>query len=85
MRNGQQIPQQDNLSQSIEITRALMQQFKNSTDKQAILAQILQNNPNATMIINVLKNNGSLESLAYQIAQQKGYDINDVLKRLGGI
>ena len=85
MRNG--IPQQQppqSLNQSIESTRAVMDMIKNSQNPQAMLAQVLQNNPNTAAISNMLKNNGSLESIARQMAQARGIDINQLLNQLGG-
>jgi hypothetical protein len=42
-----------------------------------MLAQILQNNPNTAAIATLLKNNNnSLESIARQMAQERGIDIN---------
>lgn len=83
MRNGTPRQQQP-LSESIEATRALMQQMKNSQNPQAILAQALEHNPNTAMIANMLKNGNSngLEGIAKQIAQMKGYDINQVISQL---
>ena len=41
-----------------------------------MLAQLLQNNPNTTMLASMLKNGGNLESIARQMAQINGIDIN---------
>lgn len=61
-----------------------MEQVKNAPNQEAMLAQILQNNPNTSMIANMLKSNGNLEGLAQQIAQAKGYDLNEVVRKLQG-
>ena len=62
-----------------------MQKIKNAKDPQAMLAQALQANPNTSMIANMLKSNGDLESLARQMAQARGIDINQLINQLGGI
>jgi hypothetical protein len=42
-----------------------------------MLAQMLQNNPNTAAIAGMLKNNGgNLESIARNMAQARGIDIN---------
>ena len=62
----------------------MMQQVKNAQNPQAMLAQMLQNNPNTSMIANMLSNNGNLEEVARQMAQARGIDINQLIKQLGG-
>jgi len=90
MRNGMQptmhqpSPQQQGLNQSIEQVRGLMQQVKNAQNPQAMLAQLLQNNPNVPAIANMLRNNGSLESIARQMAQAQNIDINQLINQLQG-
>lgn len=87
MRNGMQpYPQtpQGQLNQSIEQVKGMMQQVKNAQNPQAMLAQMLQNNPNTSMIANMLSNNGNLEEVARQMAQARGIDINQLIKQLGG-
>ena len=49
-----------------------------------MLAQILQNNPNTSMIANMLSSNGNLENIAKQMAQARGIDINQLIKQLSG-
>lgn len=61
-----------------------MAQVKNAQDPQAMLAQLLQNNPNTAAISSMLKGGGSLESIARQMAQQRGVDINQLIKQLQG-
>ena len=84
MRNGtQQIPQtatQSNLA--IDQVKGLMAQLKGASDPQAMLAQVLQNNSNTAFIANALKGGTGLEALARQMAQQRGIDINDLIKQL---
>ena len=56
MRNGiqptmqQPSPAQMQLNQSLEQVRNMMQQIKNAPNSQAMLTQILQNNPNTAAI-----------------------------------
>lgn len=75
MRNGQlpypqtqQALQQQQLNQSIEAVRGMMTQVKGAQNPEAMLAQMLQNNPNTAAIANMLKSNGNLESVARQMA-----------------
>ncbi len=59
-----------------------MSQIKGAQNPQAMLAQILQNNANTAPIATMLQNGGNLEQIARQMAQQKGYDINEVIRQL---
>ena len=61
-----------------------MQQVKYSQNPQAMLAQLLQNNPNTAAIAGMLKNNGNLEQVARQMAQERGIDINQLIRQLQG-
>ena len=63
----------------------MMQQVKYAQNPQAMLAQLLQNNPNTAAIASMLKNNnGSLETIARQMAQERGIDINQLINQLSG-
>lgn len=62
----------------------MMQQIKNAPNQQAMLAQILQNNPNTAMLSSMLKGGGSLESIARQMAQTNNIDINQLIRQLQG-
>ena len=77
--------QQQQLNKAIEETKALMAQVKNAANPQAVLAQALQNNPNTSNIYSLLQNNGNLESIAKQMAQSKGIDINQLISQLSNI
>ena len=87
MRNGalppQQMPQQS-LSDSIEHTRALMQQMQSLKNPETIIMNVLQQNPQLGFLSGMLRNGNSLEGIANQIAQAKGYDINQVINQLQG-
>ena len=61
-----------------------MAQVKNAPNQQAMLAQLLQNNPNTAAISNMIRNGNSLEGIARQMAQACGADINDIISRLQG-
>ena len=78
-------PQQSQLNQSIEQVRGMMQQIQNAQNPQAMLAQLLQNNPNTAMISNLLKNSGgNLETVAREMARARGIDINQLISQLQG-
>ena len=76
--------QQAQLNQAIEQVRGMMQQVKNAPNPEQMLAQLLQNNPNTAMIANLLKSNGDLHSLAQQMAQSGGFDLNAIVNALQG-
>lgn len=59
-----------------------MQQIKSAQNREAALAQFLQNNPNTAAIYNLLQNNGNLENIAKQMAQASNVDINEVINGL---
>ena len=59
-----------------------MSQIKGAQNPQAMLAQMLQNNANTAPIATMLQNGGNLEQIARQMAQQKGYNINEVIRQL---
>ena len=88
IRNGQPRPQmqkqatQSQLDQSVEQMRGIMRQIKNAPDPQAMLAQMLQSNPNTAIISNLLQRNNDLESLAKQMAMSNNIDINDLINNL---
>ena len=83
MRNEMQ-PSQQQLNQSIEQVRGMMQQIKGAPNKQAMLAQLLQNNPNTRNIAALLQSNSNLEIMAKQMAQTYGIDINNLIRQLEG-
>ena len=88
MRNGTPLPQQpmsqQQLNESIERTRALMQQMQTLQNPEAIIMNVLQQNPQLGFLSGMLRNGNSLEGIANQIAQAKGYDINQVINQLQG-
>ena len=88
MRNGVQYPRQQprqQLNESIERTRALMQQMSGVSNKEAFITNLLQTNPQLGAIIPLLRNGNSLEGIAKSMAQINGLDINQVIGQLGGM
>ena len=69
------------MQNNIEEIKWLMNQVKLAKNPQAMLAQIIQNNPNSATIANMLKN-GSLEDIARELASRQGIDINQLIKQL---
>lgn len=59
-----------------------MASVKNAQNPEAMLAQIIQNNPNSAALANMLKQNGSLESIARQMAQANNIDIMELIQSL---
>ena len=85
MRNGMPYPQQPSqqqLNESIERTRALMQQMTTMNNKEAVIANLLQNNPQLGSIIPLLSNGTSLENIAIQMARANNIDPNFLLSQL---
>ena len=60
----------------------MMQAVKTAENPQLALANILNNNPNTAYISQMLRNGNNLEGIARMMAQQKGVDINDVIRQL---
>ena len=60
----------------------MMNQLKNAPNREAALAQMLQSNPNTAAIASMLQSNGNLQSLAQQIADEKGYNLNEIISKL---
>ena len=62
----------------------MMATVKNAPNPEAMLAQMLAGNPFTSTIASMLKNNGSLEALAKQMAQNNAIDINQLVQSLQG-
>ena len=60
----------------------MMQAVKTAENPQLALANMLNNNPNTAYISQMLRNGNNLEGIARMMAQQKGVDINDVIRQL---
>ena len=86
MRNGQRPqpqPQQSNLNASIEQVRSMMNTLKTSQNREQALYTMIQQNPQFAQITQMMKAGpGNLESLAKQMAQANGIDLNELIKRL---
>ena len=87
MRNAAQIPQQppqsqQSLNESIERTKALMQQMQTLPNREAMINNLLQSNPQLGMISTMLRNGNNLEGIAKQMAQMGGFDLNSIINRL---
>lgn len=59
-----------------------MQTLSGAQDKQAMLAQMLQNNPNTAALASMLKGGNSLEFIARQMAQANGVNIEQLISQL---
>ena len=89
MRNAAQpLPQQpmsqQQLNESIERTRALMQQMQNIPNKETIITNLLQQNPQLGFLSNMLRNGNNLEGIANNMAQVQGININQLIQQLMG-
>ena len=83
MRNGTPLPQPQQLNpQVIEDTKRMMAAISNAQNPQVALAQMIQNNPNSAALANMLKGNGSLESIARQMARERNIDIISLINSL---
>ena len=83
MRNGTPLPQPQQLNpQVIEDTKRMMAAISNAQNPQVALAQMIQNNPNSSALANMLKGNGSLESIARQMARERNIDIISLINSL---
>ena len=76
--------QQAQLNESIERTKALMQQMHGMPNQEAVITTLLQNNPQLQSLIPLLRNGNNLEGIARQMAQMGGFDINQIINQLQG-
>lgn len=75
---------QQQLNDSIERTRALMQQMQGMSNKEAVIMNLLQSNPQLGLITNLLRNGNNLEGIANSMAQTNGININELIQKLMG-
>ena len=75
---------QTQLNESIERTKALMQQMHGMPNQEAVITTLLQNNPQLQSLIPLLRNGNNLEGIARQMAQMGGFDINQIINQLQG-
>ena len=60
-----------------------MYQIKNSQNPQMMLQNIIMQNPNMQGILSLMRaNNASPQQIAQLLAQQKGIDLNSLIKEL---
>ena len=60
-----------------------MNQIQNGADSQTLLMNLFQQNPNAQQIIPLIKmNNGDIKGLAQFMANQRGIDLNALIRAL---
>ena len=71
------------LNSNLQQIKSLMRQVQTATNPQAALDTIISNNPTLQSFVTLAKNNGSsLEQVARILAQQKGVDINNLIRQL---
>ena len=83
----QQQPQkinQQQLDNSIAQMRQAMIAIQNSSNQEQALANYIYNNPNSAALAQMLSSGNNLESIARNMAQQYGIDINTVINKLMG-
>ena len=69
--------------QQIQQIKNLMSAVQMSTDPNAALANIINQNPNLRNLVMLAKSNGAdLQQVFYTLAQQKGVNPNDVINAL---
>ena len=69
--------------QQIQQIKNLMSAVQMSTDPNAALANIINQNPNLRNLVMLAKSNGAdLQQVFYALAQQKGVNPNDVINIL---
>ena len=61
-----------------------MHQIQNAPNSQAMLQNMLMNNPNTAVIAQMLKggNFNSLQAIAQFLARQKGVNLDDLIREL---
>ena len=85
MRNGMQPYQQapvQSLNESIERTKALMNQMKGMPNQEAMISNLLKQNPQLGFLAGMIRNGNSLEGIAKQMAQAGGYDLDQIINGL---
>ena len=61
-----------------------MNQMRSMPNNEAVVMNLLQNNPQLGALSNMLRNGSSLEGIAKSMAQVNGYDINQIINQLQG-
>lgn len=60
----------------------MMQMIQSANNPQAELSNFIQNNPYSAAIASMLKSGANLETIAKNMAQQYGIDINDLINQI---
>lgn len=90
MRNGTPMPQQQSgwtpqLDQATAQARMMMQQLQMASNKEAMLKQMIQNNPQFAQIAAMMKMNpNGLEGVARQMARDNGINLSELMNKLQG-
>ena len=75
--------QQPQLDASIEKVRGMMQSLQMASNKEAMLKQMIQNNPQFAQIAAMMKMNpNGLEGVAKQMARQNGINLSELMNKL---
>ena len=75
--------QQPQLDASIEKVRGMMQLLQMASNKEAMLKQMIQNNPQFAQIAAMMKMNpNGLEGVAKQMAQNNGINLSELMNKL---
>lgn len=81
MQTQTQMPQMN--LQQIQQIKNLMSMVQMSTDPNAALANLINQNPTVKNLIMLAKSNGSdLQQVFYTLAQQRGVNPNDIINAL---
>lgn len=77
--------QQPQLDASIEKVRGMMQSLQMASNKEAMLKQMIQNNPQFAQIAAMMKmNSNGLEGVARQMARYNGINLEQLIGQLQG-
>ena len=73
------------LDQATARARMMMQQLQMASNKEAMLKQMIQNNPQFAQIATMMKMNpNGLEGVARQMAQNNGINLSELMNKLQG-
>jgi len=76
----QTFPQKQQLP--IQEIKNLMQQMRTFSSQQAMMDALLQQRPEVQAIMNIQNKGASLQQIAQIMAQQKGIDLNNLIREL---
>ena len=75
---NQPVSNNQSLNLPIQQIKDLMNQVKMSSNQQAMIQNLLNQNPNLRLLLS----GGSLQSIAQELARQKGVDLNELIRQL---